>query len=555
MPIIINGASRRAGGWWGKHLENQATNERVEVVEMRGLSAATVPAAFREMQALARGTKCENYFYQANINPRADETLTPAQWRQAVDALEKNLGLTGQPRFVIEHEKDGRTHRHIVWSRIDTERMVAISDSLTAAIHERTSRELEIAFDLERGRSILVRDRDFERPERRPKKHETIRALDTGIDPQAVKAEVSALWRSADNARSFKAALEERGYILARGDRRDFVIIDQAGDDHSLARRAGVKTAELRERMKEIDAAGLPSVTEARDQQRARHPERAPHFDRDAADARWLDQVTAAAIAKGEAALAPPAAEPEPQPESRRYDPLRATERAVEGAAFKGRYDELRAAEPAPEVVRLFEANAARTAEPPAATFDRDAADAAWMDKVAAAGIAHAASHAAQESHEPAAPVRGADAPGRAGEPVLDRSAAPDMAQPDAAAPEEHNLRSLEDVGSRILGSFGKAILGIIGALGDFFAPAPRLTRDQAERAELVADERREQQAWAAYHRELDVRRDGIAEQQRTRDIARTLQLEPVSDPEEDRFRQIMQRSARDRDREYERER
>ena len=65
------------------------------------------------------GTKCTNYFYQANINPREDEHLTPAQWREAVDTLEKNLGLTGQPRFVVEHEKEGRTHRHIVWSRID----------------------------------------------------------------------------------------------------------------------------------------------------------------------------------------------------------------------------------------------------------------------------------------------------------------------------------------------------------------------------------------------------------------------------------------------------
>ena len=150
------------------------------MVEIVGLSAATLPDAFREMHALSRGTKCDNYFYQANINPRADEKLTPQQWHKAVDTLEKNLGLTGQPRFVIEHEKEGRTHRHVVWSRIDTERMVAISDSLTAAIHERTSRELEITFDLERGRSVLMPDREFDRPERRPKKHETIRAVDGG---------------------------------------------------------------------------------------------------------------------------------------------------------------------------------------------------------------------------------------------------------------------------------------------------------------------------------------------------------------------------------------
>jgi hypothetical protein len=289
VPIIINGGSRSAGGWWSKHLGNTKPNDRAELIEITGLSAETMREAFREMHGVSLGTKCTNYFYQANINPREDEHLTPAQWREAVDTLEKNLGLTGQPRFVVEHEKEGRTHRHVVWSRIDPDRMTAISDSLTAAIHERTSRELEIRFDLERGRSVLTRDREFERPERRPRKHETFRALETGIDPQNVKAEIGALWRSADNGQSFKAALEAPGYVLARGDRRDFVVVDRASDEHSLARCAGVKAAEVRERMKGIDPADLPSVAESRAQQRSNQAEkeinRSPEIDNQAARA------------------------------------------------------------------------------------------------------------------------------------------------------------------------------------------------------------------------------------------------------------------------------
>lgn len=268
MPIIINGKSGRAGAWWTKHLQNAAQNERVQIIEYAGLSAETIRDAFREMEGLAAGTRAKNYFYQANINPRADEQLTPQQWQEAVDRLESNLGLTGQPRFVVEHEKNGRTHRHVIWSRIDAERGVAISDSLTAAVHERTSRQLEAEFDLERGQSILVPDREAERRERRPKKHETLRAAESGIDPKAIKADITPLWQQSDNGRSFKAALESSGYVLARGDRRDFVIIDRAGDDHSLARRLGVKAAELRARMADLDPASLPSVQEAKAQQR-----------------------------------------------------------------------------------------------------------------------------------------------------------------------------------------------------------------------------------------------------------------------------------------------
>jgi hypothetical protein len=265
MPIIINGGSRRAGSWWAKHLTNKEKNERVELIEIRGLAAESVSGVFKEMEALAIGTKCDNYFYQANINPRADEHLTPEQWVEAVDTLERNLGLTGQPRFVIEHEKDGRTHRHVVWSRIDVEHQRAISDSLTAAIHERTSRELEIAFGLERGKSVLVPDRDFDRPERGPEKWETFRGARNGIDPRAITAELTELWQNSDSGQSFKAAIEERGYILAQGDRRDFVVLDGSGDVHSLARRLeGVRAKDVRERLADLDGSALPNVTEAR---------------------------------------------------------------------------------------------------------------------------------------------------------------------------------------------------------------------------------------------------------------------------------------------------
>src|SRR5271166_1747705 len=311
MPIIINGGSRRAGGWWANHLENGEKNEKVTLVEVVGLSGTTATELFREMYALSRGSdsKATNYFYQANINPRGDEHLTPEQRHEAKELLLKNLGLSGQPHFVYEHEKNGRLHMHVIAFRIDLENQRAISDSLTAAIHERTSRELEIKFDLERGKSILVPDRDFERPERRPKKYESFRAAETGIDPATVKADARQHWHSADSGKSFKAALGASGeYILAAGDRRDFVIIDRAGDDHSLGRRLGVKAAEINARMADLDRAQLPSVEQAQAMQRTRTAEReanasrtaepdAPNFDRDAANRDWEEKIAAAGIA------------------------------------------------------------------------------------------------------------------------------------------------------------------------------------------------------------------------------------------------------------------
>src|ERR1035438_8808082 len=187
--------------------------------------------------------KAERIGMSSDRNPREDEHLTPEQWEQAVDRLEKNLGLEGQSRMVVEHEKEGRTHRHVIWSRIDPDSMTAISDSQNYAKHAATSRELEQEFHLAPVRGVLM-EPDGPRPERRPQNWETFRGHKSGIDPNDVKAEVTELWHQADSGKAFRTALAQRGYVLAQGDRRDFVIVDGAGHEHSLARRiGGVKAA------------------------------------------------------------------------------------------------------------------------------------------------------------------------------------------------------------------------------------------------------------------------------------------------------------------------
>ena len=237
----------------------------MRVVGFKGFAHESVDDAFRDMEAVAKNTRCKNFFYHAAMNPREDERLSDEQWDQAVGTLEKHLGLEGQARIVLEHEKEGRTHRHVIWSRIDVDTMTARSDSLTYKKHEAAAREIERDCGLRPVDSVLVKDRDTPRPERRAKDFEGFRAVRTGLKPDQVKDEVTALWERTDSGAAFQAALGERGYILCRGDRRDFCIVDPAGDEHSLARRiSGVKAAELRARMSDIDRDALPTVAEGR---------------------------------------------------------------------------------------------------------------------------------------------------------------------------------------------------------------------------------------------------------------------------------------------------
>lgn len=274
--MIINGGSRCNGAFFARHLMRADENERVTVADMRGFAyAEDVPSAFRELADFASGTRCKNFFYHSNLNARADEHLTPEQWAQVVDSLERGLHLEGQPRFIVEHEKEGRVHRHVVWGRIDPDSMTAISDSHNYRTHETVAADLETAFGHQATDRALTRDKEAtERPEPNVKDWEQFRAAESKIDPKAIKAELTELWRHSDTGPAFAAALAERGYILARGDRRDFCVIDQAGDEHSLSRRlAGVKAAEVRDRMEGIDREALPSVAEARALARAQQDE------------------------------------------------------------------------------------------------------------------------------------------------------------------------------------------------------------------------------------------------------------------------------------------
>jgi hypothetical protein len=289
--------------------------------------------------------------------------LTEEQWREAVDTLEKNLGLEGHQRVVVEHEKEGRTHRHIVWNRVDENLRVADMGG-NYRIHTATQHELESRFDLSPT------------PERDPEKKSAqelweIRAAErSGIDPAAMKAELTELWRGSDSGKAFAAAVDERGYILAKGDKRDFCIVDAAGDAHSLARRLdGVKAKDVREHMADIDRDALPSVAEARETQRTR-----PALVQE--PARAAQPEAAAPIIEPTQAPAPvPEIEPTPAaPEATKAAPEIAPEwnldEGADGAAWAKFFDKEQGRGPVPTDKRMDaqpkEAATDRTLKPPA---------------------------------------------------------------------------------------------------------------------------------------------------------------------------------------------
>ncbi len=262
--MIIKGGSTSGAGRIAAHVQS-GENERVELKELRGVMTDNLRDALRQMETAAKCTAARKPLYHASINPRAGENLTDEQWARAIDRLEAGLGLAGQPRAVVAHVKDGREHRHVIWSRIDLERGRVISDSHNFRKHEEAARDLEREFGFAPVPGAHVERQGRKRPARTPSHAEMQQGKRTGIDPREARATITALWNSTTTGKEFAEAVSKAGWTLARGDRRDFVLIDPKGGVHSLARRIeGATAKDIRARMADIEPASLPDVTAAR---------------------------------------------------------------------------------------------------------------------------------------------------------------------------------------------------------------------------------------------------------------------------------------------------
>lgn len=76
-----------------------------------------------------------------------------------------------------------------------------------------------------------------DRPNRTPSHAEMLQAERTGLSAEDLQEKITELWQRTDSGKAFAAALWKGGYVFARGDRRDSVVIDPNGGTHSLSHR------------------------------------------------------------------------------------------------------------------------------------------------------------------------------------------------------------------------------------------------------------------------------------------------------------------------------
>lgn len=229
----------------------------------------------KEMAAVASGSRCKKPYYTVAINPDrpGGMELTDEEAEYSAKRLLQELGFSPDHQWtLVRHNKNGRTHYHLLANRVNAMTLRAVHLSWNYRTQEMVARTLERFFDLPLVPGAFA-DRlqcangrlGGTRPARRKRNHkEEQQAKHTTVPIATVDADLAWAWVNSTCGADFLARLDLRGYQLARGDRRDWVVVDPMGGVHSPTRRLQIRAAELRQRTQDLREIELPNLDSIR---------------------------------------------------------------------------------------------------------------------------------------------------------------------------------------------------------------------------------------------------------------------------------------------------
>lgn len=248
-------------------------NEQVRFLGGRGVVAGDdLTEALKEMAAQARGSRCQQPLYHIAFNAAPGEHLDGRQWERCLELWEQAAGLEHHQRAVVQHLKEGRWHTHVVYNRLDPDTGLAVNVWQDHYRAKTVARQIERELGLERVLDEKPRHREGQRQAER---WEAEQARRTGVNVHEARDAIRQAWEQSDTGRAFQNALEAEGLLLARGERRAFLVVDREGNFYALNGRVmpGEKQATIRDRLSDLDRERLPSLEEARELQQARAQE------------------------------------------------------------------------------------------------------------------------------------------------------------------------------------------------------------------------------------------------------------------------------------------
>lgn len=276
--MIVKGRARSGPEQLAAYLMRVGDGERATILD-RDIYGDDLHNDFLLFDAIGDAGRTDKTLYHAQICPEAKygREMTPEQWLRSAEMLAEDMGMAHHPRRVVLHDGGDKPHIHVVFQRADPETLKMWELWENFKKHEQASLRMSKEFGMEivpGKHAKRDREKQPEFPRAETTQAEEQQAKRLGISTDELKAQITALRQQCDDAQAFKNALADAGYVLAKGDKRGFVLVDGEGEVLSLSKFVtDIKNKEYKAFMAPIDREALPSVDEAKALQERRREE------------------------------------------------------------------------------------------------------------------------------------------------------------------------------------------------------------------------------------------------------------------------------------------
>ncbi len=282
VPVIAAGGRSFKGAFsYYCHDKNADTTDRIAWTQTRNMLTQDPAKAWKVMAFTAKHQ--DQLKQAAGIAATGRKTTKPVlayslSWHPSQDpdrehmtemAMKsiKALGLEEHEALIVAHRDTPHKHVHVVVNRIHPLTGKVASDSHSKRVLSALALEYSKQHDLD----IC------------PAREDNAKKREQGEQTKYRNPHIQNAWDISDNGKRFVAALKENGFHLAMG-RKRIVVVDPYGKTLNPVRHIeGIRTKDLKERLKDIDTSKLPDadelatrITEARKQTAVAKPAQTP---------------------------------------------------------------------------------------------------------------------------------------------------------------------------------------------------------------------------------------------------------------------------------------
>lgn len=210
------------------------------------------------------GRKTEKPVLAYSLSWHPEQKPSPGHMRETALQSLKVLGLEEHEAFIVAHSDTPHRHVHIIANRIHPITGLVASSSFTF----RKLSDFALQYGKDHGLTYS------------PQREENKRRREDGKASRYHDAGIAGAWADSSDATGFVAALSERGFVLAQGNKR-IVVVDRYGKIHNPTRHIeGVRAKQLRERLAGLDLDALPDAKAVSHERAAKHAAtKKPHLN------------------------------------------------------------------------------------------------------------------------------------------------------------------------------------------------------------------------------------------------------------------------------------